>query len=158
MAEDTVEGISNSEYLLYRKSRDLVQGLIKHPGPSTATTKALLLPSSSTSNLTASSNMAPLLLRLMASSMARRLPSNSTTKLRRCRRIMDKLHSSSSSRISTTRAVRTATDSMPPGLLLTFMQVPDPLPLPKETKYLATARRRATASSTRRVQDVARRS
>lgn len=131
--------------------------LTRFPGPSTATTKALLLPSSTSSNPTVS-NMARLLLRLMASSSSStRLPSNSTTKLRRCRRTTDKLRSSSSSRISTTRAVRTATDSMPPGLLLTFMQVPDPLSLPKETKYSATAHRRATASSTRRVQDVARR-
>ena len=129
-----------------------VQVLINYSGPSTATTKALLLPSSTSSPM--ASNMAPLLLRLMANT---RLPSNSTTKLRRCRHTTDKLRSNSSSSTSTTRAVRTATDSMPPGLLLTFMQVPDPLPLPKETKYSATARRRATASSTRRVRDVAKR-
>lgn len=116
-----------------------------------ATTKALLPPS----RATASRNMVPLLLRLTAISSTR-LPSKAMGNLlHRCRRTTDKLRSSSSSSTSTSRVVRTATDSMPPGLLLTFMQVQDPLPRLRAVKASATARRRATASSTRRVQDVA---
>jgi hypothetical protein len=142
-----------------------MQVLTRCVGPSMATTKALLLPSNLPINSPmASRSMVLLHLRLMVNSSTHLLSNSNTRllsnsmgkgKLHRCHHTTDRLRSNSSSSTSTNRAVRTVTDSMPPGLLLTFMQVPDPHLHPKDPKDSATAHRRATDSSIRRVQGAA---